>query len=408
MKITRQRRSKVRFYHIINTETINIFVEIIQHESKPLSPFTLELSLTARSFYPELTQLWKEIGITEEDQNDNVKAIRDAVIECFDGAVRQNREMVKSLKKEISETETEIVSLKRELGMPEDDEAKEDEKKTLNESVSFLREMVSALRKEKESWIERIGEQRDHLANLFKTLGKDVPENLRDIGCLNDERIKAFLSEIQAANVEITNRTESVTRLIVEIRAFWEELEVEPSTELERRISKFDPDNEDTSLGLTMDVIEGLSACAADFSEKKTKRLEEVRSLGTEITKLWTQLKVSKEDQDSFKNSHVGIGMETVKACESELLRLRKIKKERMTSLIKEFKQTVETLHVEVHAGPQQKGKYDMLIRSNKHSEDKLYDALEKYITALRKKLGMFTLVYFLRFFLNLFSRNNT
>ena len=323
-----------------------------------------------------------------------MKSIRDAVIECFDGAVRENRNLVTSLKKEISETELEIVSLKRELGMPEE-ETKEDEKKTLNENVAFLREMVSALRKEKESWIQRIGEQRDHLASLFKTLGKNVPANLCDISSLNDERIKAFLSEIQAANTEISNRTDSVTRLIVEIRAFWEELEVEPSTELERRIAKFDPDNDDTSLGLTMDVIEGLSACAADFAEKKTKRLEEVRSLGTEITKLWTQLKVSKEDQDLFKNSHVGIGMETVKACESELLRLRKIKKERMTSLIKEFKQTVESLHVEVHAGPQQKGKYDMLIRSNKNSEDKLYDALEKYITSLRKKLGTLSRFFF-------------
>jgi len=322
--------------------------------------------------------------------------IRNAVIECFDGAVRQNRDAVKSLKKEISETTIEISALKRELGMPsEDEEKKEEESKTLNETVSFLREMVNALRKEKDSWIERIGEHRDHLTSLFKTLGKDVPENLRDIGSLDEERVKTFLSEIQAANAEITNRTSSVTRLIVEIRAFWEELEVEPSTELERRISKFEPDNESTSLGLTMDVIEGLSACAADFAEKKTKRLEEVRSLGTEITKLWTQLKVSKKDQDSFKNSHVGIGMETVKACESELLRLRKIKKERMASLIQEFKQTVESLHVEVHAGPQQKGKYDMLIRSNKHSEDKLYDALEKYIVTLRKKLGRFFFSFF-------------
>lgn len=339
----------------------------------------------------ELKSIWTEIGWNDAEQAERIDAIREAVIRCFTGAVEENRSALNNLREEIETHQANIAKLKEELGMPVDDSSSsktdECESTSLNSKVTYLRGLVDALQAEKDVWVKKIGEQRDVLVALCETLGKSVPSTLREIGSLTEARVNEFVSEIRGNEVEMTNRTESVCRLIAEIRAFWEELEVTPTSELDRRIAKFDSDDETTALGLTMEVIEGLSACAADLAEQKTKRLDEVRSLGAEITKLWNQLKISSDEQEAFKNSHVGIGMATVKACETELLRLRKIKQERLVSLVKELKETVTDLHEKAHAGPKEKQKYETMVRLNKSSNDKLYDALDSYISTLHKKI---------------------
>eukprot|EP00939_MAST-03C_sp_MAST-3C-sp1_P001371 g1371.t1 len=336
----------------------------------------------------ELRALWTEIGLDGEAQSKNVENIRNAVIQCFEGAVEETRENVESMRKEIETNMSSIESLKEELGMPGDSEgAEEIASMALNARLDYSRGLVEALGQEKASWVSKIDAQREKLNAVCRLLGKEVPEHMREVGALTDARISEFLSEIRGNESELANRAASVNKLIDEIRAFWDELDVKPSSELERRIAKFDVTDETTSLGLTMEVIEALSACAADFAEQKRKRLDEVRSLGAEITKLWAQLKVSTKEQDAFKSSHAGIGIETVHACESELLRLRKIKEERLGGLIKELRASVDDLHEKVHAGPQQKEKYGILLLKNTSSKSSLYDALDSYIATLRKKL---------------------
>jgi len=357
--------------------------------SKTSSPWQFEAH--AENAINDLRIMWKEIGFTEEAQSENIEGIRKAVIRCFEGAVEEARKTVSEMRAEVESSTKTIGSLKIELGMPGDTSNDDLETMPLNGKVEYLREMVEALTKEKESWVEKIDAQRLKLVSLCQLLGKDIPTDFQNTGALNDARVTAFASLVRENEVELKNRTESVNRLIDEIRTFWDELGVEPSTELERRIAKYDVTDETTSLGLTMEVIEALSACAADFAEVKQKRLDEVRSLGAEITKLWTQLKVSSEEQDKFKSSHTGIGVQTVRACEKELLRLRKVKEERLDALIKELKATVGDLHDKVHAGPQQKEKYGLLLLKSASSKAELYDALELYISTLHKKLERLT-----------------
>jgi len=380
---------------IIETEQIDVRFKaagkddkVMEEDHIPLNSAVsccLTLEQASVTAVAELRSLWSQIGLSSKEQDEQVTEIHRAARQCFFSAVEHTQSKLVSLTEDIKAHSDQIISLRDQLGMPEELAIDSSSSESLQMRASELQNCVDALSKTKQSWVQKIRAQQEKLESHCLILGRELPAQFSQIGALNDNRIAEFVSEIRAAAAEVTNRKESVAKLVVEICSFWEELEITPSTELEQCIACYQSSSPKPGLGLSMDVIEALSASAAELADKKAERLEEVRSLGAEIMKLWTQLNITAPEQDKFKNGQRGIGLGTVKACERELLRLREIKVARLPGLIVDQKQAVQLLHEKAHAGPAELHKYELLCGAGTDGIE-LFEALETYIAGLRKK----------------------
>ncbi|KAG5176677.1 hypothetical protein JKP88DRAFT_282697 [Tribonema minus] len=88
------------------------------------------------------------------------------------------------------------------------------------------------------------------------------------------------------------------------------------------------------TVGITLDALSEVSERHAQLTAEVDRRKELLQEMGEEILSLWQQLEVPQEEQEAFTRSVEGMGMETIRAGEAELKRLRDAKGAAMSRLV--------------------------------------------------------------------------
>jgi hypothetical protein len=83
-------------------------------------------------------------------------------------------------------------------------------------------------------------------------------------------------------------------------------------------------------IGVTMDVILKLSERVVELSAEKSKRTEQIETIGEDIDHLWDVLDVPQEEREAFFDDVNGLSLEAIQRCESELQKLMGLKAAKM------------------------------------------------------------------------------
>ncbi|KAL7461499.1 hypothetical protein ACHAXS_004049 [Conticribra weissflogii] len=141
--------------------------------------------------------------------------------------------------------------------------------------------------------------------------------------------------------------------------------------------------------GISNDALERLTNRLAELNGEKRRRRAKLGEMGTAIAALWTMLRVPPEEQRAFTENVRGLGMDTIRLGERELIRLHELKSEMIGKLIREQREQIAELWEKTNATESDKASFRSYYEVNADEEltDDLLKKHEDYVEALNAKL---------------------
>ena len=144
-----------------------------------------------------------------------------------------------------------------------------------------------------------------------------------------------------------------------------------------------------TCTGIGKESLERLTGRLAELNGEKRRRRAKLGEMGTAIAALWTMLRVPQEEQRAFTESVRGLGMDTIRLGERELIRLHELKAVMIGKLIREQRDKIADLWEKTNTTDAEKASFDCYYNIN--ADDKLTDKIlakhEEYVAFLNAKL---------------------
>mmetsp|Transcript_32389 Transcript_32389/g.62017 ORF Transcript_32389/g.62017 Transcript_32389/m.62017 type:complete len:1176 (-) Transcript_32389:250-3777(-) len=141
--------------------------------------------------------------------------------------------------------------------------------------------------------------------------------------------------------------------------------------------------------GISNEALERLTNRLAELNGEKRRRRARLGEMGTAIAALWTMLRVPPEEQRAFTENVRGLGMDTIRLGERELIRLHELKSEMIGKLIREQREQIAVLWEKTNATESEKASFRTYYEVNADEEltDDLLKKHEDYVEALNAKL---------------------
>jgi len=145
----------------------------------------------------------------------------------------------------------------------------------------------------------------------------------------------------------------------------------------------------ETCTGISSVTLERLANRLTELNGEKRRRKQRLGELGSEIAFLWEKLHVSPEEQEGFRQTVQGIGLDTIRKGEKELERLHLLKDGMMGKLIMDARTTIRQLWNETSTSPtQQRAFQAFYVEEDQEAfSDDLLLQHEEYIHELESRL---------------------
>lgn len=147
----------------------------------------------------------------------------------------------------------------------------------------------------------------------------------------------------------------------------------------------------ETCTGISSAILEQLTNRLAELNGEKRRRKQRLGELGSEIAFLWERLHVSEEDQEAFRRTVQGIGLDTIRKGEQELERLHLLKDGMMGKLIMDARSTIEKLWSETSTSEARRLAFKAFYIPEQEEpfSDELLLQHEEYIQELESRLEL-------------------
>ena len=337
-----------------------------------------QLTEVASSTEAELSEIWAEIGLTDEERSTQLEALIADVTAVFRKKVQEEATIREQYVAEVARLEGEIKAT-AEMVVEIAPAIPDEETTTLVRRVAWLTQALSGLSEIRAVWEGKIGEALTPLLALWEELGEEVEPGFEDFGSVLDadrlEAVRAKLVEVQDVKAA---RLEKISDLLDDIGDVFEELEFEPESEFDVCISR-----RSEELGITRDAIQALEHRKEELAEEKVNRTNRIKDLGDQIQPLWEKLEVPQERRKNFFANELasGLGLRVIKYCEEELAAMKALKQDKLGELIEKARGRIEELWEINGATEQEKVKFKA-FKSTETTDD-VYEAHEEEIERL-------------------------
>ena len=147
-------------------------------------------------------------------------------------------------------------------------------------------------------------------------------------------------------------------------------------------------------LPITDQFIGDLSARARALMDLKKARETQVRGLGEAIHALWAQLKVSTEEREAFFATNLGISLQVVAACESELARLQQLRADMLKPLIAERRADIAGLWDKMGIAEEEREDFLPFQANEEMFSEELLGEHEAQVAALQTRYEVLEPIY--------------
>ncbi|CAM9879077.1 unnamed protein product [Pylaiella littoralis] len=335
------------------------------------------LKMTTRSA-AELEAILSEVGAHDAEEaktrvvNEMLAAIKGACEAC----VRQEKEERDGILANIQQAKDDIVGLSRKLGIltPADGEPDE-EFFYCNQVMDTLFDRLVNLETTLDSLRTQQGDRSRAADNIVKEM-ETINENMdrqpeegefeksggeewdgKEGWELSEERLEKLRGRLASLRVLKLERATEMVGLVVDCQKLFRELSPPVEHPLQHKmLMSLDPSSPadkpslrteaqtQTSVGLSVFNVDRLNKLRVNMQEDRqlhTARKEEHRRL---IENLWEKLNVSERHRQEHLSKTKGITHSDMDELESELARLRKLKAEKLTDMLKAAREEVSQL----------------------------------------------------------------
>jgi protein regulator of cytokinesis 1 len=404
------------------------------------------LSSTVR----QLEEIWDTVGCSTEERTSQLQQMYSKINSVCSDTIQEELLVAEQFKKSIHEAREEFKRLCNALNIDEYNEYDGNDA-CLEEELTALETKLEKLRITAKNATEQLQTIRDELIYYHQALnGADPPEEtwwLDVASDLTESRCERFHKELADMKDLIQSRSVEAVQLLCECQHLLRDLKLMdntvgeessttsefPSSGLDLKImtslsrasttssslstekvtyssenlvsklsmpfSKKASDYQiqsiietETCTGISSVILEQLTNRLSELNGEKRRRKQRLGELGSEIAFLWERLHVSEEDQEAFRATVQGIGLDTIRKGEQELERLHALKDGMMGKLIKDARFTIEKLWAETSTSEVKRRAFKAFYVKEEEGipfSDELLLQHEEYIQELESRLEL-------------------
>ncbi|KAL3796041.1 hypothetical protein ACHAW5_007638 [Stephanodiscus triporus] len=237
------------------------------------------------------------------------------------------------------------------------------------------------------------------------------------------ERREEFRNGAHQYEESVSTRIRAIVSLLLDCQSLIRELEISPSDEVSVGRSEDDfkimnslqsidegyTDNEDqgkrpygasnytvaglfessSCIGIGNSALDRLTSRIAELNGEKRRRRAKLGEMGQAISSLWTMLRVSAEEQRTFTTSIRGLGLDTIRKGEAEIVRLEELKRAMIGQLVREQRSAIEELWCKTGSSVAERASFDAYfqIQDDEQLTSEVLVKHEDYVASLKAKL---------------------
>jgi len=144
-----------------------------------------------------------------------------------------------------------------------------------------------------------------------------------------------------------------------------------------------------TCIGIGKSALDRLTDRIVELNGEKRRRRAMLGEMGSAIGALWSMLRVPQEEQKAFTTSVRGLGLDTLRKGEAEIVRLDELKGVMIGKLVREQRQMIEELWDKTNSSVAERASFDNYFHI--HEDEQLTSEVlvkhEEYVATLKSKL---------------------
>eukprot|EP01119_Soliformovum_irregulare_P000110 TRINITY_DN10093_c0_g1_i2.p1 TRINITY_DN10093_c0_g1~~TRINITY_DN10093_c0_g1_i2.p1 ORF type:complete len:526 (+),score=124.87 TRINITY_DN10093_c0_g1_i2:825-2402(+) len=305
-----------------------------------ISRLVLEVNETMK----QLEDIWDDVGTPKRDREEEIRRLSEEIHEVLERKRVTESGIRDNLSKQLILDLQQIIEICSLLGESPMEDLKNDEGSLLERSSRVANNLLALQQRKYERTVHVQGLVRQ-IEELTDVLGVEDSCHAVRAEDLSDSHVGALVTLLE--NLKELKREREDT-----ILALREEL-FDLSQELEEEViwSRYAP--------LSAAHIDDLRRQQVTMTAIRDERVEKIQQLVHPITGLWDVLGISTREREEFFAAQTRLGLSVLIACQDELKRLERMKKERLGSLVKQHLAELRDLWQEAALGPHQQEQFE-------------------------------------------------
>lgn len=326
------------------------------------------MTSSAETVPPSVIQLWDEIGLTQEERDEEVRKMNEAIERVRSDFISSTVQECQQLTQSIDEIKEKHIKYLKALKAPESDIEKVNDsgkegtiKKRYEEVRDSYTEYMKIVRK-------RIGEfQEDmQLIELYSYNLGIPPEEQGEFGNLGEEdltlaRLERFHRKVQELNDEVDRKSLQFDKLSKSIQQNSHDLQEDIPEHIQNYIDK---------KIYSQEAFDALQEYLDELRSVRETRVIQISEKAVEITRLWDLLEIDDDERRAFLNSHSALSHKNIQDCNNEINRLTEIRNQNLPILIRNLKKQIISICDDLSYSEEQK--HEILERCEKQNQENI------------------------------------
>jgi len=301
----------------------------------------------------ELYSLWEEIGLDENTQNERKDTVHSHFRLLLERMINEEKGLKKKLVDSMEASIKTCHKLSKEMGVSFEEP---DESLVLIKLEHALRVEAKKLKDLKDARMNEVLLLRKQDEDLCQRLGMD-PYYVSSTTVPTTYQMDGLKDHIRSMEDEKFTRLEQFVNMKESILKLYQELESEPSTELEREVACEETDR----FVLSSTNMSQVSSILKHLEEQVKKNQKMVMEAVEKIDNLYERLQMEMNDKFQFLAENQGHSPSTIRALHTEITRLEEIKKANIEKFVNNLRNELHCLWDRCFYSPDQRNNFSPL-----------------------------------------------
>ena len=302
----------------------------------------------------ELENLWNSLGIDPTDRNLQIQQLISEMKIIYINHIDKLKKDCINTREEIENVINRHRKAMEAFGMPENEISQTFPQIQSTNLLRQLNEVSKQYEGFKVVIADRV-QKIDNLVHIAKDLFNCLEIPQKDRGEFNEigeidftrERVERFKDKIEELKLLVEKRKTEITSYHQRIQTLLIQTG-EGNNQFYQSILST------PSVGIT--TLNQLKDIEIELKNHKEQRVSELSEMAVTITHLWDILSITEKERKEFLSKYSDVGPNVIKSCKDEILRLSKLRDEKLPNLIAQQRQEVthlwEKLHIAVESRP--------------------------------------------------------
>jgi len=301
----------------------------------------------------ELYSLWEEIGLDENTQNERKDTVHSHFRLLLERMINEEKGLKKKLVDSMEASIKTCHKLSKEMGVSFEEP---DESLVLIKLEHALRVEAKKLKDLKDARMNEVLLLRKQDEDLCQRLGMD-PYYVSSTTVPTTYQMDGLKDHIRSMEDEKFTRLEQFVNMKESILKLYQELESEPSTELEREVACEETDR----FVLSSTNMSQVSMILKHLEEQVKKNQKMVMEAVEKIDNLYERLQMEMNDKFQFLAENQGHSPSTIRSLHTEIIRLEEIKKANIEKFVNNLRNELHCLWDKCFYSPDQRNNFSPL-----------------------------------------------